>query len=126
MNCINRDAFALPAQYTYGNSARNPFYGPGLVNFDTALAKTFPIHDRPLAFQFRADGATLESYFDPLAYYIEQFMITGKEPYPVERVLLANGILCAGLDSLRQGEKRLQTPQLDIHYQPGQSTLRRT
>jgi hypothetical protein len=53
--CINRDAFALPAQYTYGNSARNPFYGPGLVNFDTALAKTFPIHDR-LAFQFRADA----------------------------------------------------------------------
>jgi hypothetical protein len=55
VNCINRDAFALPAQYTYGNSARNPFYGPGLVNFDTALAKTFPIHDR-LAFQFRADA----------------------------------------------------------------------
>jgi len=55
VNCINRNAFALPAQYTYGNSARNPFYGPGLVNFDTALAKTFPIHDR-LAFQFRADA----------------------------------------------------------------------
>jgi hypothetical protein len=70
--------------------------------------------------------ATLESYFDPLVYYIEQFMITGKEQYPVERVLLANGILCAGLDSLRQGEKRLQTPQLDIHYQPAPSTLRRT
>jgi hypothetical protein len=70
--------------------------------------------------------ATLESYFDPLVHYIEQFMITGKEQYPVERVLLANGILCAGLDSLRQGEKRLQTPQLDIHYQPAPSTLRRT
>ncbi len=55
VNCINRDAFALPAQYTYGNSARNPFYGPGLVNFDTALAKTFPIHDR-MAFQLRADA----------------------------------------------------------------------
>ncbi|MCU1225579.1 MAG: hypothetical protein JWQ42_3672 [Edaphobacter sp.] len=53
--CVNRDAFALPAQYTYGNAARNPFYGPGLVNFDTALAKTFPIYDR-LAFQFRADA----------------------------------------------------------------------
>ncbi len=70
--------------------------------------------------------ATLESYFDPLVYYIEQFMMTHQEPYPVERVLLANGILCAGLDSLRQGGKRLQTPQLDIHYQPGPSTLRRT
>ncbi|HWB31779.1 MAG TPA: TonB-dependent receptor [Acidobacteriaceae bacterium] len=55
VNCINRDAFALPAQYTYGNSARNPFYGPGVVNFDTSLAKTFPIYER-LAFQFRADA----------------------------------------------------------------------
>jgi len=53
-------------------------------------------------------------------------MITGKEMYPVERVLLANGILCAGLESLRNGEKRVQTPQLDIHYQPAASTLRRT
>lgn len=70
--------------------------------------------------------ATLESYFDPLVYYIERFMITGKEQYPVERVLLANGILCAGLESLRNGEKRVQTPQLDIHYQPAASTLRRT
>jgi hypothetical protein len=70
--------------------------------------------------------ATLESYFDPLVHYIEQFMITRKEPYPAERVLLANGILCAGLESLRKGETRLQTPQLDIHYQPGPSTLRRT
>ena len=43
----------------------------------------------------RGREATLESYFDPLVYYIEQFMITGKEHYPVERVLLANGILCA-------------------------------
>ena len=70
--------------------------------------------------------ATLESYFDPLVYYIERFMITGKEQYPIERVLLANGILCAGLESLRNGEKRVQTPQLDIHYQPAASTLRRT
>jgi hypothetical protein len=70
--------------------------------------------------------ATLESYFDPLVYYIEQFMITHKEPYPVERVLLANGILCVGLDSLRQGGIRLPTPQLNIPYQPGPSTLRST
>jgi hypothetical protein len=61
-----------------------------------------------------------------LVYYIERFMITGKEQYPIERVLLANGILCAGLESLRNGEKRVQTPQLDIHYQPAASTLRRT
>jgi hypothetical protein len=53
--CVNSDAFALPAQYTYGNAARNPFYGPGFVDFDTALAKNFQIRER-LNFQFRADA----------------------------------------------------------------------
>jgi hypothetical protein len=53
--CVNRSAFAQPALYTYGNSARNPFYGPGLVNFDTSLAKTFPIREQ-VAFQFRVDA----------------------------------------------------------------------
>jgi hypothetical protein len=70
--------------------------------------------------------ATLESYFDPIVYYIEQMMYTHKEPYPPERVLLATGLLCAGVDSLYEGEKRVQTPQLAISYQPAASTLRRT
>jgi hypothetical protein len=33
----------------------NPFYGPGLVNLDSALAKAFPIRER-LNFQFRLDA----------------------------------------------------------------------
>ncbi len=70
--------------------------------------------------------ATLESYFDPIVYYIEQMMLTHKEPYPPDRVLLTTGLLCAGIDSLFQNEQRLQTPQLAIHYQPAASTLRRT
>jgi hypothetical protein len=74
----------------------------------------------------RTQLATLESYFSPLVHYIEQFMVTGKEPYPVERVLLATGLVCAGIDSLFQGQQRLQTPQLAIRYRPGQSSLRTT
>ncbi|HWB31780.1 MAG TPA: hypothetical protein VG714_01275 [Acidobacteriaceae bacterium] len=72
------------------------------------------------------ERATLESYFDPLVHYIERFMITKKEQYPIERVLLANGILCAGLASLRSNQAKLPTPQLNIAYQPAASTLRRT
>jgi Carboxypeptidase regulatory-like domain/TonB dependent receptor len=55
VGCVNSNAFALPTLYTYGNAARNPFYGPGLINFDTALVKTFSIYES-LAFQFRADA----------------------------------------------------------------------
>ena len=74
----------------------------------------------------QAHAATIESYFNPLVHYIEQMMITGKEPYPVERVLLATGLVCAGIDSLFQGQQRIETPQLAIRYQPGPSTLRIT
>jgi len=74
----------------------------------------------------QAHAATIESYFNPLVHYIEQMMVTGKEPYPVERVLLATGLVCAGIDSLFQGQQRIETPNLAIHYQPGPSTLRTT
>jgi hypothetical protein len=59
-------------------------------------------------------------------HYIEQMMLTRKEPYPVERTLLSTGVVCTGIDSLFQGRKRVQTPQHAIHYQLGESTLRRT
>ncbi len=71
-------------------------------------------------------SATIESYFSPLVHYIEQFMQTGKEPYPVERVLLCTGLCCAGVDSLFQNQQRLKTPQLAIPYQAGKSSLRTT
>jgi hypothetical protein len=53
-------------------------------------------------------------------------MLTRKEPYPVERTPLTTGLVCAGIDSLFQGRKRVQTPQHANHYQLGESTLRRT
>jgi hypothetical protein len=45
----------MPALYTYGNAGPDLFYGPGVINFDTALAKSFRIRER-LDFQFRADA----------------------------------------------------------------------
>lgn len=53
--CVNSNAFALPAPYTYGDAARNPFYGPGSINLNSALAKAFKIYEN-LDFQFRADA----------------------------------------------------------------------
>jgi len=53
--CVNSNAFALPTLYTYGNAARNLLYAPGLINFDTSLAKAFRFHER-FAFQFRMDA----------------------------------------------------------------------
>ena len=46
----------------------------------------------------------------------EQLVLTHKEPNPVERTLLANGILLAGLESRLRGGKWVDTPELAISY----------
>ena len=51
---FNTAAFAPPAKWTYGNSARNMLWGPGLWNWDTSAMKAFPLREH-LRLQFRAD-----------------------------------------------------------------------
>jgi hypothetical protein len=55
---FNTEAFVdrLPggAQFRYGNSARNTVIGPGIVNWDASISKTFPISE-PLRLEFRAE-----------------------------------------------------------------------
>jgi hypothetical protein len=128
MKAIVRDPLAYHFRYRDGTRGTIMLLNGLVEDFNFAAeieGQTKPFSNMMYLSRGR-EAATLESYFDPLVFYIEQFMLTGKEPYPVERVLLANGILCAGLDSLSEGQKKIQTPQLDVHYQPGASTLRRT
>lgn len=46
----------------------------------------------------------------------ENLTLSGREPTPIERTLLANGILLAGLESRRLGGKWVATPELAISY----------
>jgi len=65
--------------------------------------------------------------FDPLVWHIEQFVLSGKSALPLERTLLTTGLVCAGVDSLAAGSKRVDTPHLAIAYKPNpESTYRRT
>ncbi len=65
--------------------------------------------------------------FDPLVWHIEQFVLSGKSALPLERTLLTTGLVAAGVDSLAQQGKRLETPHLAIRYRPNpESTFRRT
>jgi hypothetical protein len=55
---FNPAAFAAPARFTYGNAARTLMLGPGLVNFDSAIAKSFRIGERyRLQFRWEAFNA---------------------------------------------------------------------
>jgi hypothetical protein len=57
-----------------------------------------------------------------LARKIEELFETGKAPYPVERALLAAGILESGLASKADGQTLRRTPQLDIRYRAPQQS----
>src|SRR5262249_11033013 len=48
----------------------------------------------------------------------EETFLTGKKPYPIERTLLTSGLVEAGMRSLGQGQRRLETPHLAVRYQP--------
>jgi hypothetical protein len=67
------------------------------------------------------------TYSACLVSKIEELFATGKAPYPVERTLLVSGTLEACLTSRLDGQKRLETPQLDVRYQaPKESQHART
>jgi hypothetical protein len=51
---FNPAAYAVPAPYTYGNSARNSLCGPGIINWDQAIYKKFGITER-ISLEFRAE-----------------------------------------------------------------------
>jgi hypothetical protein len=55
---FNIAAFALPAQYTFGNSGKNVLEGPGLTNLDFNLSKFFVFGER-FRLQFRAEAFNL-------------------------------------------------------------------
>jgi hypothetical protein len=73
-----------------------------------------------------AAGQTQSDFFNPLARHIEEMFVTGRPPYPVERTLMTTGILASAIESLHQGQKRLETPDLRLirYAAPANSTFR--
>lgn len=61
-------------------------------------------------------GSTTADFFNPLSRHIEDLVLNNKANYPVERTLLCSGIVIAGVNSLHQGEKKIETPHLKVAY----------
>jgi hypothetical protein len=57
------------------------------------------------------------TYSACLASKIERMIEAGVAPYPVERTLLVSGMLESCLDSRVKGNKRIETPHLEVAYQ---------
>lgn len=62
-------------------------------------------------------------------HYINEMMVTGKEPYPAERTLLTTGMLSHLMDSNWENGRhtdigrRLETPYFDMKYKAGREQL---
>ncbi len=65
---------------------------------------------------------TMRNFFSPQVHHIESLFLTGKSPYPIERTLLTTGMTAAGIESLFQNQRRLETPHLAVRYQPTRSS----
>ena len=70
-----------------------------------------------VAFRFDGDQQPPWRHFSFLVRQIEQMMLTGAAPYPIERTLLTTGILEAAMRSRAAGGVRIETPELAIRYQ---------
>jgi hypothetical protein len=65
---------------------------------------------------------TLADFFNPLMHHIEQMVLTGRVPYPVERTLLTSGMTLSAVESLHRQGTCVETPQMAISYHPSRDS----
>ena len=70
-------------------------------------------------FVLQSDGP--HAHFSYLSLNIEEMYETGRPTYPVQRTLLTSGALAAAMDSRHGGNRSLETPHLEIAYEPVES-----
>jgi hypothetical protein len=84
---------------------------------DETFAARIDGEKKPVSTLFWLPPPPGAAFLEALSIHIEKFMESGKPPYPVERTQLTGGILDYLLES-RVQKKRLETPDLDISYDP--------
>lgn len=94
----------------------------GLVGDFTFAARLHGQSD-PLSTLFYLPPNPNVVYSAALMSKAEELFRTGKPPYPIERTLLTTGLVQAGMASLGQGGKRLETPRLAIRYEAPRESL---
>jgi hypothetical protein len=117
-----KDPIAYRIEYADGLKATMLLLN-GLVG-DFTFAARLKGGKEPLSTLFYLPPNPNVTYSAALMSKAEEMFVTGKAPYPVERTLLTSGILSAGLRSLGDGQKRLETPHLAaVKYQPRKESL---
>jgi hypothetical protein len=61
--------------------------------------------------------STTADFFNPLVHHIEEMVLSGRAPYPIERTLLTSGMTLSAVESLHRGQNAVATPEMNVHYQ---------
>jgi hypothetical protein len=85
---------------------------------DTVFAARVESEKNPVSTLFYLPPPPGAGFLQALVIKIEDFLSSGRTPYPIERTLLTGGILDLVLESRVRGHKRLETPELDVAYEP--------
>ncbi len=112
---VVKNPWAYFIEYRDGTKATMMMLTDAVADFNIAVK----LKGKPeiQATQFFLSPDPNVTYSACLASKIEQMIVTGVAPYPVERTLLVSGMLEACLDSRLKGHQRLETPHLDVVYQ---------
>ncbi len=89
---------------------------------DFCFAAQIRGEENPLSTQFFLTPGPNVTYSACLVAKIEEMIVTGHAPFPVERTMLVSGMLEACLTSRVQDSVRLETPQLLVSYRAPQTS----
>jgi hypothetical protein len=85
---------------------------------DTTFAARVDGEKRPVSTLFYLPPPPGAAFLQALTAKIEEFLGSGRAPYPVERTLLTGGILDVALESRIRDHRLLETPDLELAYEP--------
>lgn len=112
---VRSEPVAYRIEYTDGLKG-TMFLVEGLVRDITAGVRLADRQDPlSLLFYLGAGHEMQPNFFNPMCHHIENLIVHGTPPFPIERTLLTTGLGIAGVTSLWREEK-FATPHLDIRY----------
>ena len=109
-----KDPIAYRIEYADGLKATMLLIN-GLVD-DFTFAARIKGRGEPLSTLFYLPPNPNVVYSAALMAHAEEMFVTGKPPYPIERTLLTTGLVEANVRSLGTGQKRVETPHLNVRY----------
>ena len=113
MEELEKDPTVMIVEYSDGTKATVVW---ALGYFGMGWAYAARVDGNIVATQYVAPHLPAVPIFSYLGLNIEQFLITGVAPYPVERTLLATGVVDVALRSAYAGGTIIDTPQLRFGY----------